>query len=933
MELNKNILIIAFVFLFFDGKSGNLNIESNLITTKTENVQLDLKIYNPIVQHKVIAPPEGLYRHVPSIALSFDNELMGAYLRNQVSNAESVRGQTAVFIRSNDHGNSWSEPIDELNSGNFTENPLDPISDNMLQGEIHVAFIQNKEYACIVHRGGPRGGNGTYLAVREKEGKWKIKRFLFSNNNAIQLSSNVIGKTPPSGLKATYTIEGEEYDIVLFKPIEDNQKRILIPAVFLTSYGDKHRIGVFIINGTEITLAGIIPLGNAQDASAWEPTLWQARNETYYIQCRNNVSVGEPSFDNHLISSSANLSEWSPMEFLAEDIHVNRQMRMKVRSDLWMGVGASHRSLRRSLVAYHSVDGVEWVHGARIGVEDKSNDWTHYSDIACDETNAYVLYSETVDKAQYGNHVNCIKFAKFPLPLSASLLVSGSPKAYYESVGVIDLPIVDETHLTLVPGSSGSLTTPKTSWALNLVLKVSSIPTSNAPYTIVSVGDEESGYFSVEYKRNGSIVQLWVNGSCVEDISNYNVEKEVSISYDYSKNEITGYGKTKVLNKNARVYLGNYKSTLPTPSGSIIYNIGASSFLLGSYTVAFQSNSSAGPPSPITVTFGSTITKPTDPVVADSTFRGWFKDAALTQAFNFDQPVNDNITLYAKWLQNKFDFRVEGTNTFGFIWGLKPEFANETDLYIPYNIGGKRVARIEVGAFKRNVNITSVEIEDNPKMEGTAALNDSAFAFCTNLETFVFPNNLGKIGIGCFQGCTSLGPVIDLANFAKLTAMSFGGCFMGCTAIEEVHFPKLATSFPPQFLRYCTGLKKVFVESTIFIPLASTTALDGCTSLSNIYVADELVAVYKAEKQPNGTTTNNWYHYRNYIMSTLVSTSSENGYEYKEEPVLVRYYNLRGIEVRKDQLSPNEICIVKKFYNNGNFKVTKKINSENTHLL
>ena len=359
-----------------------------------------------------------------------------------------------------------------------------------------------------------------------------------------------------------------------------------------------------------------------------------------------------------------------------------------------------------------------------------------------------------------------------------------------------------------------------------------------------------------------------------------------------------------------------------------------SAALFADVTVTFQSNSSAPSPGPITVSPGSTITKPADPVVADSTFRGWFKDPALTQAFNFDQPVYDNITLYAKWLQNKFDFRVEGTNSYGFIWGLKPEFANETDLYIPYNIGGKRMARIEAGAFKRNLNITRVEIENNPNMDGTTALNDSAFAFCTNLETFIFPNNIGKIGFGCFQGCTSLGPVIDLADFTKLTNMVYGGCFMGCTAIEEVRYPKLATAFPPQFLRYCTNLKKVYVESSTFIPLGSITALNGCTSLTNIYVPDDLVDVYKAEKQPDGVKNNNWYSYRNYITSTLVSTSSESDIKYSDEqPVLVRYYNLHGIEIRKDQILPNEIYIVKKFYSNGNFKVIKKINSENTHLL
>lgn len=566
-------IVLLYIFSACNG-SNPIDIDDPVVPPIDDNRYLSL--YAPSIEYRLIAPPEGLYRHVPSISLSYDNGLMGAYLRNQVSSTESVRGQTAVFIRSNDKGNTWSEPKDELNSTLYTENPLDPVVDNMLQGEIHIAFIQNKEYACIAHRGGPTGGNGTYLATRENGGKWKINRILFTTNfNTIQLSSVVVGKVPSTGYKATYTIDDEEYDVVLFKPMEDSSKRILIPAIFMTKYGGKHRIGTFVVNGSMVTLAGLVPLGKAVDASAWEPTLWQAKDGTYYIQCRNNANLGEPSFDNHLISSSKNLNDWTPMEFLSEDIHVNRQMRMKVRSDLWMGVGISHRSQRRSLVTYLSVDGIEWVHGARIGNEHLSNDWTHYSDIACDETNAYVLYSETVDKAQYDNHVNCIKFAKFPLPKARLIPVSGSPKAYYESVGKTGLPITSETHLTLVPGSSGSIALPRTAGTLSLFVKLTDAPKieKDNPYILVAVGDAESGYFTIEYRMISGGIQLWAGNQFVENVGKYTEDKMISIDFNTVTNTVTAYEKSKVLGKYCRVYLGNYLFTLPKPIGNIVYNI------------------------------------------------------------------------------------------------------------------------------------------------------------------------------------------------------------------------------------------------------------------------------------------------------------------------------------------------------------------------
>jgi uncharacterized repeat protein (TIGR02543 family) len=68
-----------------------------------------------------------------------------------------------------------------------------------------------------------------------------------------------------------------------------------------------------------------------------------------------------------------------------------------------------------------------------------------------------------------------------------------------------------------------------------------------------------------------------------------------------------------------------------------------------SYTVAFNSNGGTAVSSQNVVT-GGLVGRPVDPIKSGCSFAGWYADQSLTgPQFDFNTPVNSNLTLYAKW--------------------------------------------------------------------------------------------------------------------------------------------------------------------------------------------------------------------------------------------------------------------------------------------
>ena len=79
------------------------------------------------------------------------------------------------------------------------------------------------------------------------------------------------------------------------------------------------------------------------------------------------------------------------------------------------------------------------------------------------------------------------------------------------------------------------------------------------------------------------------------------------------------------------------------------------------HTVTFNSNGGSDVPGQIRA--NAAATKPADPTRSGYVFAGWYTDEACTAAYDFTQPVTDNITLYAKWEAAPRYYYNSGTTT------------------------------------------------------------------------------------------------------------------------------------------------------------------------------------------------------------------------------------------------------------------------------
>lgn len=159
------------------------------------------------------------------------------------------------------------------------------------------------------------------------------------------------------------------------------------------------------------------------------------------------------------------------------------------------------------------------------------------------------------------------------------------------------------------------------------------------------------------------------------EITNYNVS-----FFDGTK-EYTEYAKKVEENgklerpvdppKEGNVFVGwytepelinEYKFDLPVTADLKLYAKFVEAASVTTHTVTFKADSETT--YDVVVKEGNTVVKPENPIKEGYVFDGWYKDVNCTTAYDFNTPVNEDITLYAKWLAKYIvSFDTDGGST------------------------------------------------------------------------------------------------------------------------------------------------------------------------------------------------------------------------------------------------------------------------------
>lgn len=241
-------------------------------------------------------------------------------------------------------------------------------------------------------------------------------------------------------------------------------------------------------------------------------------------------------------------------------------------------------------------------------------------------------------------------------------------------------------------------------------------------------------------------------------------------------------GSLPVVAVGANAFKGYNISEVTLPSG--IYSIGAEAFS------------------------GTAITEINLPSKLYSIGDNAFANSALTTVTYNSSITQIGCTVYASTVFESNMFTDDG-----FIY-----FDNMGEIIYKY-VGTEAAPKIDStvkiiagGAFMNNTTVKSLALPDSVRQAG-----DYAFAG-SSVENVTIGQSFGGMGIGVFQGCTSLKTV----EFTfKYTLSSIGtSMFEGCTALTDVN------------LSFLENLKMV-----------GTNAFYGCTALTKVVFGDSLVTV------------------------------------------------------------------------------------------
>ena len=335
-----------------------------------------------------------------------------------------------------------------------------------------------------------------------------------------------------------------------------------------------------------------------------------------------------------------------------------------------------------------------------------------------------------------------------------------------------------------------------------------------------------------------------------------------AVSFQWKKDGVNvGTASTTNPNKYTPTTAGEYTVTVSAtgynPKTSDPVNVTSSTVTPTTYTVTFNSNGGSTV-SPITgVASGTTIAKPTDPTKFDSILESWYKEAGLTNAWNFaTDTVTSNITLYAKWIDiisatPGLEFELINNNT---AYSVSAGTVTSGVVVIPATYENLPVTQIAASAFEDCTGITGIIIGENIE-----SIGNKAFYYCYSLTSVTIPNSVTSIGQYAFYNCNAFtsvtigNGVMSIGDYAfqsctALTSVTIGNsvtsigsnAFYGC-ALTSVTIPNSVKSIELRAFSYCEALTSVTIGNGVMS--IGDYAFYDCYSLTSVTIPNSVMSI------------------------------------------------------------------------------------------
>lgn len=222
-------------------------------------------------------------------------------------------------------------------------------------------------------------------------------------------------------------------------------------------------------------------------------------------------------------------------------------------------------------------------------------------------------------------------------------------------------------------------------------------------------------------------------------------------------------------------------------------------------------------------------------------FNGWYQNGVKVSddlSYTFALPAND-VSLMASWSNRPglTDYTYTATAD-----TLTIVLYNGTETVVNVPDGVTHIAKNAFNYFERNDNnyscmyITHISLPDT-----VVYIGESAFGYCSNLETISLSTNLKSIGMNAFNACRKLTNI----NIPRGVTRIENYTFYGCGKLANVTIPDTVTSIGTNAFYICGSLTSIVIPDSV--TTVSRHAFYMCSSATINCVAAEIPAGWDEE--------------------------------------------------------------------------------------